>query len=1097
MVLIYVAHSFLPPPPFKIMSSMAECYIAIKDYKGAQKILGRFFAKISSLNVDKHHQDKDYVAGVLVTYSSILLRNQQYDQYTEHVITFALHLRDDLQIGWYWLGQLYLARKNYSKATQITIQAFNMDPKCVDAILLLGVVCQRLEVPDEGRLLPEAAWCYLAALAQEPSCREAVMRLGEVYEKTQLYQEAASLYVHHLKKMGSADEAFNRVLLNRIGAALSKRGGKRTLKSLPGMVAMPLLSKMKDANFFETFSKDIPMSLLSILKVNEERGVKKRPAMLDCDNAAAAGGILQGKMMPLAKQGPPQLQMNAMSQVQGLQPSESLLESHAGLNAQQSLSMLDAMHPLSAEFNTDDLPAQVAVHHAEDGLPQTNLSKGKGKGKAGVKRHAGTASKLSAGNLAKVSALHPHLYNGGGGASSVALAAVGMANVGSVRAATAAPQIESLGREALAAMIDQNYSNPFGSNSSQLDQPYVVAAGMVQQPGYDAGGGGGGAAAAVPSSAATKKKKRATTDSGSPQKRAATASADNPEYPRAQARRNTRLKSSVRREGEVDAKDDEGHVKLVGTKRESEAPSLQKWASKRSICIIRGLINAVGFDASHFQPKVLLEKDNGSFTLEVREQPANIPGDTNWLLQSTPSESTLAEYIDYQDTVEPLDGSAPKLKPSSGKQENLKFGCDLDLSDSRRWAKQLREIAKLPSFFKLKKSGDMLNRIGYKIYGMNTVQMYLKVKGARTPAHQENNNFVSGNLSLGPGRCEWFAVDIAYQEEMKKLCAQRKLNFLSGSWWPNLKDLEAAGIPYTRFYQEPGDFVYTNMGTIHWVQALGRCQNVAWNMGPMTAKQLRLAWDRYDELRAQKEQSLVPMHKLTWSLVDFRKKANKFDDAFVKEIAAKAAVSLEKQKMIMQQLEQHNVTIHRCPLENDMLNQHIVCSECLDEPFNTFYLEKHPANSGKDTHIFCPPCTRKIRSKVELQCVQLRSVANLSTSLDTFINGGHPSNDRRATTDGSGGAAAAGAGTAAAAPLAAAALAPLTAAPSAGHLQYFNPSGGGAEGSLADASVKYIPPPSFSNPASVSVGGQPSGRAGAGAVTLGGLVQVGVGVAHL
>ena len=107
------------------------------------------------------------------------------------------------------------------------------------------------------------------------------------------------------------------------------------------------------------------------------------------------------------------------------------------------------------------------------------------------------------------------------------------------------------------------------------------------------------------------------------------------------------------------------------------------------------MINAVGFDASHFQPKVLLEKDNGSFTLEVREQPANIPGDTNWLLQSTPSESTLAEYIDYQDTVEPLDGSAPKLKPSSGKQGNLKFGCDLDLSDSRRWAKQLREIAKL------------------------------------------------------------------------------------------------------------------------------------------------------------------------------------------------------------------------------------------------------------------------------------------------------------------------------------------------------------------------------------------------------------------
>lgn len=57
-----------------------------------------------------------------------------------------------------------------------------------------------------------------------------------------------------------------------------------------------------------------------------------------------------------------------------------------------------------------------------------------------------------------------------------------------------------------------------------------------------------------------------------------------------------------------------------------------------------------------------------------------------------------------------------------------------------------------------------------------------------------------------------------------------------GSWWPNLEDLYEANVPVYRFIQRPGDLVWLNTGTVHWVQAIGWCNNVAWNVGPLTGK---------------------------------------------------------------------------------------------------------------------------------------------------------------------------------------------------------------------------------------------------------------------
>lgn len=136
--------------------------------------------------------------------------------------------------------------------------------------------------------------------------------------------------------------------------------------------------------------------------------------------------------------------------------------------------------------------------------------------------------------------------------------------------------------------------------------------------------------------------------------------------------------------------------------------------------------------------------------------------------------------------------------------------------------------------------------------------------------HQENNNFCSVNINIGPGDCEWFAVPETYWGVINDFCEKcvprmlslkfsampkswyllqpiffyrNNINFLMGSWWPNLEDLFEANVPVYRFIQRPGDLVWLNTGTIHWVQAIGWCNNIAWNVGPLTG-----SWRRKWEL---------------------------------------------------------------------------------------------------------------------------------------------------------------------------------------------------------------------------------------------------------
>lgn len=105
-----------------------------------------------------------------------------------------------------------------------------------------------------------------------------------------------------------------------------------------------------------------------------------------------------------------------------------------------------------------------------------------------------------------------------------------------------------------------------------------------------------------------------------------------------------------------------------------------------------------------------------------------------------------------------------------GQFRQIRFGTNIDLSDERKWPKQLEELRKLPAFCRLASAANMLTHLDSTVLGVNTLQLYLKVPGCRTPGHQENDNFTSININVGPGDCEWFAVPHEYWGEMTKLC---------------------------------------------------------------------------------------------------------------------------------------------------------------------------------------------------------------------------------------------------------------------------------------------------------------------------------------
>ncbi|KAH9389392.1 Lysine-specific demethylase 6A, partial [Tyrophagus putrescentiae] len=256
---------------------------------------------------------------------------------------------------------------------------------------------------------------------------------------------------------------------------------------------------------------------------------------------------------------------------------------------------------------------------------------------------------------------------------------------------------------------------------------------------------------------------------------------------------------------------------------ETSCGGLKEDVMMHCIVLIKNLPSFLGLDLSMFSSGVLAAS-HGRFPVDLRtqlKQPldnnVDVRGRSTWFCVSEGGESTIGEYAVYQ------------AKKPSAKTKKIKFATNIDLSDAEVWRRQLEELKKLPAFLQVDCPGsNLLNHVGHPLLGVNTVQLYMKVPGCRTPGHQENNNFCSVNINIGPGDCEWFGVAPEYWGVIHRLCEKNNIDYLSGSWWPLQKDLEAENIPVYKFMQKPGDIVWVGAGTVHWVQASGHL--LTWNL---------------------------------------------------------------------------------------------------------------------------------------------------------------------------------------------------------------------------------------------------------------------------
>ncbi|XP_048458672.1 lysine-specific demethylase 6A isoform X1 [Rhincodon typus] len=424
-------------------------------------------------------------------------------------------------------------------------------------------------------------------------------------------------------------------------------------------------------------------------------------------------------------------------------------------------------------------------------------------------------------------------------------------------------------------------------------------------------------------------------------------------------------------------------------KRDAFFPPLHQFCTNPNnpVTVIRGLAGALKLDLGLFSTKTLVEANN-EHLVEVRTQLLQ-PPDENWdstgtkkiwRCESSRSHTTIAKYAQYQASSFQESLREENEKKSShhkdqsdnestssdngnkkrrGPFKTIKFGTNIDLSDEKKWKSQLHELTKLPAFVRVVSAGNLLSHVGHTILGMNTVQLYMKVPGSRTPGHQENNNFCSVNINIGPGDCEWFAVPESYWAVMNDFCEKNNINFLMGSWWPNLEDLYEANVPVYRFIQRPGDLVWINAGTVHWVQAIGWCNNIAWNVGPLTANQYKLAVERYEWNKLQSVKSIVPMVHLSWNMA----RNIKVSDPKLFEMIKFCLLRTLKQ---CQTLRETLISTGKEIVWHGRTKEEPAhyCSICEVEVFDLLFVTNE-SNSRKTYIVHCQDCARKANGNLD------------------------------------------------------------------------------------------------------------------------------------
>ncbi|CAO4384427.1 unnamed protein product [Caenorhabditis nigoni] len=250
------------------------------------------------------------------------------------------------------------------------------------------------------------------------------------------------------------------------------------------------------------------------------------------------------------------------------------------------------------------------------------------------------------------------------------------------------------------------------------------------------------------------------------------------------------------------------------------------------------------------------------------------------------------------------------------------------------------------------------------VSGINAVQVYIKEAGARIPAHQENLCVALINWNIDPGEGIWYMVPLSFAAKMEALLAKKHVYQYHSNWWPCKKDLKDHGISYQKIIQKKDDLVFVGVGSYHWVQAIGPCINVSWNIAEKSVEQL-LAMALYNDHTAMQSYSPdVPLESMVLGILE--KNVPTKGPTFDKLTLAVGARCLA-----------------RCQLEFEFANEHKLEMKPLSQLRDWLRQLKVDASNFEkfEKDLLVPICAARGKSKVR-ECT--RKIQGNAFVLETF-----------------------------------------------------------------------------------------------------------------
>ncbi|KAF1748807.1 hypothetical protein GCK72_025274 [Caenorhabditis remanei] len=421
----------------------------------------------------------------------------------------------------------------------------------------------------------------------------------------------------------------------------------------------------------------------------------------------------------------------------------------------------------------------------------------------------------------------------------------------------------------------------------------------------------------------------------------------------------------------------------------SEIKKLEEISNGVPILLIQGLDTAAEIDLAKFAiEKMPIDRNKTEITVlnqvpQPAEQNKNDEGEDTWSIFHREEKIPLDEYLKYLGKVEKkadelyevvihnktrgpekksnIDSFVDKMireqdKPVSGDRNSpwSRFGTNVDLT-GKDCEKLLEELQKLPEHLRPRSNKNLLSQLEVNVFGINTIQMYLKAIGSRTAAHMEHLLMASINWNLGPGPCLWYAVSYEYWGELEKLATKNGANYHHENYWPSEEELVKNKIPFYKFEQLAKEMVYLNSGCFHFVQSNSYCSNIAWNVGQPTFTQLAISMVAVDHNIQKKNDNIIPLAQIAWSVAEEKT----FMDVpevyeLIRNILIRSLAHMEKYFLYIKENEKE---FGVDPYGNASKNSW--CTTCGCEVFNiVHWAVKKETNKKKEyPKPFCSGCT--------------------------------------------------------------------------------------------------------------------------------------------